>query len=90
MEYQISTKKVTKADMEINSEIADSLSDALRATDEAYGIAMEKWGEKDKRTETLLLAWAEVETAFKQFRVTHPPHSNSKRRANETNHSSQS
>jgi hypothetical protein len=53
--------------MSAEEEIADSLSDALRGTDEAYGIACAEWGEKDPRSERILNAWAEVETVFREF-----------------------
>jgi hypothetical protein len=52
---------------ELNSQIADELSDAIRATDAAYDIAVEAWGENDSRSEAINSAWAEVETAFKLF-----------------------
>lgn len=55
-------------DTQLNSDIADNLSDALRATDEAYDIAKEAWGEGDSRTAAINAAWAEVETAFRLFK----------------------
>lgn len=60
---------------DIYQEIADSLSDALRGTDEAYGIALAKWGEKDERTKAILDAWAEVETVFRMFDKKETPNS---------------
>lgn len=51
----------------LNSEIADHLSDAVRALDEAYDLAKESWGENDERTQVINGAWSEVETAFRQF-----------------------
>lgn len=56
------------SEMEKYSEIADSLSDAIRATDEAYDIAVEAWGENDPRSMAINAAWAEVETAFRLFK----------------------
>lgn len=41
------------AENKLNSEIADRLSDAIRATDEAYDIAKEAWGENDERTRAI-------------------------------------
>jgi hypothetical protein len=58
---------ILMSDNNINSQIADELSDAIRATDEAYGIAREGWGENDPRTKAINSAWAEVETAFRVF-----------------------
>ena len=55
------------SDTGIHSEIADHLSDAIRATDEAYEIAKEAWGEDDSRTVAINAAWAEVESAFRLF-----------------------
>ena len=54
-------------DKETESEIADLLSDAIRATDEAYETAKEAWGENDPRTCAINAAWSEVETAFREF-----------------------
>lgn len=52
---------------QINSEIADNLSDAIRAIDTAYDTAVEAWGEDDERSQAINSAWAEVETVFRQF-----------------------
>jgi hypothetical protein len=52
---------------EIESDIADFLSDAIRAIDEAYDLAKEQWGKNDPRTRTINSAWSEVETAFREF-----------------------
>lgn len=57
---------MTKED-KLDSAIADELSDAIRATDAAYDIAVEAWGEDDARSQAINSAWAEVETVFRQF-----------------------
>lgn len=51
----------------LNLDIADHLSDAIRATDEAYDLAKEAWGENDSRATAINAAWAEVETVFRLF-----------------------
>lgn len=61
-------KERTKmSDVELNSQIADELSDAIRATDAAYDIAVEAWGKDDSRSQAINSAWAEVETTFQLF-----------------------
>lgn len=52
---------------ELYSEIADFISDALRGADEAYQLAKQAWGERDKRTEALNCLWAECETQLREF-----------------------
>lgn len=54
-------------DKELKAQIADELSDAVRATDAAYDIAVEAWGEDDPRSQSINSAWAEVETVFREF-----------------------
>ena len=56
------------ANEQVYSDIADELSDAIRATDAAYDLAIEAWGKDDKRSEAINAAWAEVETAFRIFK----------------------
>jgi hypothetical protein len=55
------------SDKELNSQIADELSDAIRALDAAYDIAVEAWGEDDERSQAINSAWAETETTFRRF-----------------------
>lgn len=52
---------------EVDSLIADELSDAIRALDAAYDIAVEAWGEDDERSRSINSAWSETETVFRQF-----------------------
>ena len=54
-------------DNEVRAKIADELSDAVRATDEAYGTACAAWGKDDARSQAINSAWSEVETVFRQF-----------------------
>lgn len=54
-------------DTQLYSDIVDSLSDALKGMDEAYGIATSAWKESDKRSKEILSVWAEVETLFQEF-----------------------
>lgn len=61
----------TKQD-EVNSEVADNLSDAIRATDEAYDIAVEAWGKDDERSQAINSAWSEIETVFRRFHKEQP------------------
>lgn len=58
---------MSKLDDALNSKIADELSDAIKATDAAYDIALEARGANDSRTEAINSAWAAVETTFKMF-----------------------
>lgn len=67
LEPEFSGEVDQMSDKEIYSDIADHLSDAIRATDEAYDLAKHKWGEDDSRTVAINAAWAEVETAFRVF-----------------------
>ena len=55
-------------EQELQMDIVDHLSDAIRATDEAYDLAREAWGENDSRTTAINAAWAEVETALRLFK----------------------
>jgi hypothetical protein len=55
-------------EQELQTDIVDHLPDAIRATDEAYDLAREAWGENDSRTTAINAAWAVVETALRLFK----------------------
>lgn len=57
-------------DKELNSQIADELSDAAGAMYNAYHVAKDAWGENDSRTKAINSAWSEVDTVLRQFDVT--------------------
>jgi len=52
---------------QIEADIADSLSDAVRGMDEACGIAKSEWGDNDPRTKELESVWTDVYGIFKRY-----------------------